>query len=129
MNLANRLSPEFDLKSELLSGRAKALAKTDFAAYRDSMTSGRTSRFYNWRPKQMIGNYENRVVAQPVKDWGLVSPNGLYDNLDSLVEMGMVTSCRKDLPLQWGPVYKWFCLCLKQSGPRRLAIPTSPQEE
>ena len=129
MDLSNRLSPEFDLKSELLSGRAKALAKTDFAAYRDSMTSGRTSRFYNWRPKQMIGNYENRVFAQPVRDWSLVSVRGLYDNLDSLMEMGMVTSCWGDPPHQGGPVYKWFYLGLEQSEFQRLAIPTSHQEE
>ena len=49
---AMRLSPEFDLKSELLSGRADVLTKTGRAAFRDARTGTRTSCFYNYRPKQ-----------------------------------------------------------------------------
>ena len=57
MDLSMRLSPEFDLKSELLRCRAKALAKTDCAALRDSRAGKRTSRFYNYPPRQFVGNY------------------------------------------------------------------------
>ena len=71
----------------------------------------------------MIGNYENWAFAQPGRDWGLVSYKSLYGNLDILMEMGLVTSRRGDLPHQWGPVYKWFFLGLKQSESRRLATP------
>ena len=67
-DLGNRLPPEFDLKSELLSGIVKVITKTDCLAYNDSMKLGRTSCFYNWFSKRMIGNYANWVFAQPAKD-------------------------------------------------------------
>ena len=38
MDLTMRLPPEFDLKSELLSGRVEVLTKTDCAVFRDSRT-------------------------------------------------------------------------------------------
>ena len=126
MDLSNRLPPEFDIKSDLLSGRAEALAKTDRLVFRDSKAAKHTSCLYNWPSKQMIGNGENWGFAQPVKDCGLVSYMGLYGNLDSLMGTGPVTSCWGDPPQKWGPVYKWFFLGLKQSEPRRLAIPTFP---
>ena len=39
------MSPEFDLKSELMSGRVKALTKTDFLVWRDLRTTKRKSCF------------------------------------------------------------------------------------
>ena len=89
VDLENRPSPEFDLKSELLSGRATVLTKTDCLFYRDKKTSLRTSRFYNFPLKQMIGAYENWVFAQPAKDLFLVSSKSLYDYLDSLMQMDL----------------------------------------
>ena len=47
VDLRNLMSPEFDLKSELISGRVEDLTKTDCLSYRDSMTAKRTSCFYN----------------------------------------------------------------------------------
>ena len=47
MNLTNRLSQEFDLKDELLSGRVKGMAETDCLATHDKAASKRTSLFYN----------------------------------------------------------------------------------
>ena len=64
-----RLSPEFDLKSELAHGRVKALTKTDCTVWHDSRTSKHTSCFYNYLPKQFVGDYKNWVSAQPVEDW------------------------------------------------------------
>ena len=55
IDLTMRLSPEFDLKSELLSCRVKVLTKTDRAAFRDSRTGKHTSCFYNYLPKQFPG--------------------------------------------------------------------------
>ena len=78
----------------------------------------------------MIGNYENWVFAQPVKDWRLVSFKSLYGNLNSLMEMELVTSCWNDSPrMHWRPVYQWFYQGLKQSEAQRLDIPTSPLAE
>ena len=42
-DLSNRLSREFDLKSELLIGRAKALEETDCLFRHDSKTAKHTS--------------------------------------------------------------------------------------
>ena len=67
MDLAKRLSPGFDLKEELLSGRVKILTETDRLAPHDKEKMKHTSCFYNWHPKQMIGNYENWSLRNPSK--------------------------------------------------------------
>ena len=90
MDLTHRLSPEFDLKEELLSGRVKVLTKTDRLVPRDKK-SKRKYCFYNWFSKQMIWNYENWVSAQRVEDWCLVSYKCLYDSLHSLMGMSLVS--------------------------------------
>ena len=92
MDLARRLPPEFDLKSELLIGRAKVLTKTDCAALRYSRTGKHTSRFYNFPTNQFVGNYKNLAAAQPAKDWRIGSFKGAYDLIDGLMEMGLVAS-------------------------------------
>ena len=86
-----RLCPEFDHKSELLRGRVKALTKTDRLVWRDSRTTKRTSCFYNYLPNQYVGNYENRVFAQPVKDWSIGSYKSASGYLEGLMEMGLVS--------------------------------------
>ena len=55
----------------------------------------------------MIGNYENWAFAQPVEDRRLVAYKSAYYNLYSLMEMGLVSVSRGDLPLLCGPVYQW----------------------
>ena len=102
MDLAMRLSPGFDLKSELLSGRVEVLTKTDCVVFRDSRTGKHTSRFYNFQPKQFVGNYKNPVFAQPVKDGRLGSFKGAYDLIEGLMEMGIVASFGDGLPQTWG---------------------------
>ena len=72
MDLANRLSPEFDLKGEL-SDRVNVPTKTDCPVWNDKGASKNTSRFYNWFSKHMIGNDGNWAFEQPVKDWCLSS--------------------------------------------------------
>ena len=129
MDLANRLSAEFDLKDELLSGRVNVLTKTDCLSHQDKEPSKHTSCFYNWFSKQMIGNYENWVFAQPVKDRCLVSYKSVYDILNSLMGMGLVNVCRCDLPPLWGPVYPRYSLGLEKSDDNRLSTPSLPQEE
>ena len=127
MDLANRLPAEFGLKEELLSGRVKVLTKTDRLARHDKEASKHTSRFYNWFSRQMVGNYENWVFAQPAKYRFLVSYKSAYDNLDSLMEMVWQTYVGGDLPLLWGPVYQWYCMGLGKSDAERLEIPSLPQ--
>ena len=77
IDLPMLLSPEFDLKSELSSGRANVLTKPDCAAFRDPRTVKNTSCFYNYSPKQFSGDCENLACAQPANDWCLVSWKGL----------------------------------------------------
>ena len=89
MDLADLLSPEFDLKEELLSDRVKVLAKTDCLARHDKEASKHTSRFYNWFSNQMIGHCGNWVFAQPVTDWCLASYKSDHGNLDSLMKMSL----------------------------------------
>ena len=114
MDLPSSLSPEFDLKSELLSGRAKVLIKTDGAAFRDPETTKHTDCIYNYSPNQYVGNYKNWAFAQPVKDWCLVSYKGAYDNLEGLMEMGMLTPRWGVLPQQRGAIYQRIYICLKR---------------
>ena len=110
MDLAMRLSPEFDLKSELSSGRANVLAKTDCLPLRDSRTTKNTSPPYNYFQNQYVGNYKNWVFAQPVKDWCLVAFTAAYDNVESLMEMGLLAPSGDLFPQTWGAVYQRFFL-------------------
>ena len=48
MDLDKRLSPEFNLNEELLSGRVKVLTKTDCLEWHSKEASNRTSFFYNY---------------------------------------------------------------------------------
>ena len=50
----------------------------------------------------MVGNYENGVFAQPVEDWRLLSYESTYDNLNSLMGMGLANVGWKYLPTLWG---------------------------
>ena len=102
MDLTLRLSPEFDLKSELANGRAKVLTKTDCLSWNDLKTSKRTSCFYNYLPKQFGGNYKNWVFAQSAKDWSIVSRKSAYDHLASLRKMGPVAPSGGEFPPAWG---------------------------
>ena len=130
MDLAMRLSPEFDLTSELLRGRSKDLTKTDCAAFRDPRTGEHTSRFYNYFAKQFFGRYKNWGFAQPAKDWCLGSFKGAYDIIEGLVEMGQVSSCGEGFPQTWGVVCQWFLLGLGQSESLSLEIPAlAPEAE
>ena len=101
MNLADLMPPEFDLREELLSARVKVLTKTDRLAPQDKKAATKTSCFYNWPSKQMIGNYENWVFAQPVEDWCLVSYKSLCESLGNLMCMFPVNENRND-PLSTG---------------------------
>ena len=53
----HRLSPWFDLKEELLSGRVKVLTKTDCLEWPNKEAANHTSYFYNPPSRQLIGNY------------------------------------------------------------------------
>ena len=75
----------------------------------------------------MVGNYENWGFAQHVEDCCLVSYKSAYDNLDSLMEMGLVNVSLGDPPAL-GPVYQWYCVGLGKSDAKRLE-PPFPQEE
>ena len=92
MDLTNRLSPEFDLKEELLSGRVKFLTKTAFLAPHGKKMSKHTPCCYNWFSKQRIWNYETSAFAKPVNDWRPVSYKSICDNLGSLMEMSLVNA-------------------------------------
>ena len=75
----------------------------------------------------MIGNYENWVFAQPVKDWWLVSYESLNDSLYSLMRLGLVNASWGDLPRLWGDVYQWCCVGLEKSDPQTPRNPTPPR--
>ena len=78
------LCAEFDLKSELLGGRAKTLTETDFLVWRDSRTTKNTPCFYNNPPpNQYVGNYKNWAYAQPAKDWSM----GLINRLLAILKV------------------------------------------
>ena len=123
MDLARRLPPEFDLKSELLIGRAKVLTKTDCAVFRDSRTGKRTPCCYNYSPRQFVCNYKNWVFAQPVNDWCLGSFKGAYDLLGNLMGMRLVSSSGDGFPQTCGTAYQWPYPGLAQSASLSLEIP------
>ena len=102
VDLTMLLSPGFDLKSELLRCRVQVLTKTDCAVFRDSRTVKHTSCFYNYSTKQFVGNYKNRVFAQPAKEWCIWSFKGDCDLIDGLMEMGRVASFGGGFPPKLG---------------------------
>ena len=123
------MSPESELKDELRSGRVKVLADTDRLEWHGAEASMHTSCFYNYFSKQLVGNYENLVFAQPVGEWCLVSYKSDYGNLNCLMGMDMANVGRGDLPNLWGPDYQRYYLGLGKYDTRRLEIPSLPQEE
>ena len=118
-----RLSPEFDLKSELMNGRVKALTKTDFLGWQDSRTSKRTSCFII-TPDQFVANYKNWAFAQPFEDRHLGSYKSTSGFLERLMEMILVSDVGEGLSQSWGKVYKRYSLDLEQSGSQSLATPS-----
>ena len=126
MDMAMRLSPEFDLKSELLSCLSKVLTKTDCAAFRDSRTVGHTSRFYNYHPEKFVGNFK----IGPSHNRSKIGFHALLNGLTTLLgvmELGLAASFGGGFPHTWGMVYHWFFLGSEQSA--SLEIPVLTPEE
>lgn len=83
---------DFDFKANLLEGEIEALSKTDSFVWNDSKLSKHTSCWYNFTPKQYVGNYRNWVFSQQVKDGSISSYKANYDSLSHLSEKNFLVN-------------------------------------
>ena len=82
--------------------KIKALAKSDARAYRDSDICKRTSCWYNSFSKHLVGDYENWVFAQAVKDWCVGSYKTIFDALKTLGSLNLLKDVKGGLSNEWG---------------------------
>ena len=116
------MSGNFDLGRELLEGMSEVLTKTDCHPRYCDEASNRASYFYNQLSSQLVGNYENRAYAQPVKDWRLKTAKCAIGELEELSQGGMENVVWGDLPTA-GEVYNWTHLALKDPRGRDPEVP------
>ena len=109
------LCMDFDLKEWLLKGKAKALTKTETCVYHDKDLDKHTSCWYNSFSKHLVGNYENWVYAQAVKDWCVGSYKTIFDTLKTLDGLNLLKDVKEGLSNEWGTVYFWFHVDLTES--------------
>ena len=129
-NLADSfLIENYDLETLLLEGEIKDLTETDSCVWRDSNIDKNTSCWYNYLPKQYVGNYRNWVFAQSAKDWSISSYRANFDLLHRLAKEGLLVNTSDDLSRSWGVVYNWYFLDIKMSDQCRLDIPCLTPEE
>ena len=57
------------------------LTETDFLPQYCAAAATHTAYLYNKLPSELVGNYENRVSARPVKDWGLATSKTIFRHL------------------------------------------------
>ena len=117
------LCSDSDLKEWLLKGKVRALTKTDACVYRDTHLDKRTSCRYNSFSKHLVGNYENWVYAQAVKDWRVWSYKAIFDTVKMLDKMNLLKDFKEGLSGEWGAAYFRFHVDLKESGYKRLDLP------
>ena len=102
IDLAMRLSPEFDLKSELLSGRVRVLTKTDCAGWRDYRAGKHKSCFYNYHR----GNLSGIIKIWSSRDRSRIGVYALLkspsDLLGNLMEMGLAAPSGGGFPPNLG---------------------------
>ena len=67
IDVETRTSENCDAKSDLLEGRPAVPAKTDRHPRYCRDAQKQTSYYYNHFSGKLVGGYENRVIAQPVK--------------------------------------------------------------
>ena len=122
------LSMDFDLKEWLLKGTVEALAKTEPAVYRDSHLGKHTSCWYNSFSKHLVGNYENWVFAQAVKDWCVGSYKAIFDNLKALGNEPSEKRQGRTIGRVANGIF-WFRVDLKISEYNRLDLRVRTPEE
>ena len=127
--ITTRTSPDSDIKRELSGGRLMVITKTDCIHCYCAVASKQTSYFYNHPSSQLVGNFEKRESAQPVKGWRLTTFETILDAYAILIEDGLETVDRWDLPIALGRVYAWFHLGIKESGKLALEIPPLPTDK
>ena len=127
IDLGKRVSADFDPEADILNDRAKVPMRTDFREWNCKEAGKHTSYIYNttWR---LVGDYENRASAQPVKDWCLTTYKLSVDSLETPTQQGLVTVWWGDLPILLRPVYQWPHLGFEKSEHKALEIPSLPQE-
>ena len=94
--------------------KIKALTKTEPAVYQDPGLDKHTSCWYNSFSKHLVGNYENWVFAQVVKDWCVGSYKTIFDTLKTLGGLNLLKDVKEGLSNEWGAVYYWPHVDLKE---------------
>ena len=117
-----RKPPGYNLKAELFNGRVKDLTKNECLILHDPHTKKHTSCFATAFQEEYVGNYKNRVFAQPVKDWTIAYFKEAYDFLGGLMEMRTVADVVGEFPQSWGAAYRRFFLDLTRAESQRLEI-------
>ena len=122
-------SYDCDLRNYLLEGKVKALAKTEAAVYHDCQIGKHTSCWYNSISKHLVGNYENWLYAEPVKDWCIGSFKNALDYIKLLDNMGLLRDVKEGLSNDWEVVKKWLRVDLTKTEYNRLDLPMRTPEQ
>ena len=104
-----------DMWKELFKGRAGVLTKTDWLSWACDPASKNTPYLYNKCSSHLVGNYENWVSAQPMRDWRLTTFDTVADTCEIPIDEGISQVACGDLPRAWGDVYPWFYMGLENS--------------
>ena len=90
--------------------------------------SKQTSYVYNQISGKWVGNCENKVWAQSVKDWWLTTFKCILDTYAIPIGEGRTEVVWGDLPTKWKKEYNWSRLGLKEAMGALEVSPLSADE-
>ena len=122
-----RMSGNFDLRRELLEGREKVPTEKDCHPIYCEEASTRTYYIHNRFPIQLVGNYENRLYAQPAKDWRIKTSKCTISYWEMPTQGGLPKVIWGDLSTTCEKVYNLFRVWLKESRRKALEAPPFTQ--
>ena len=101
---------DFNLFRRIAAGNFRGLTQTDPHHFCDKVNKTNSSYYYKQIDAQFVGNYENWVPSQPVKDWSVATSKSPMGLLKVLIADGQATRVWEVHPVHCWALYGFFFL-------------------